>query len=95
MADQLSAINHIVVLMLENRSFHHMLSLLYSANGNVSPAGQPFDGLTGNESNPGTDGSSVAVFQIAAAQPNAADSRRLLCITQRTRLESNAADRYV
>src|SRR3984957_14791197 len=71
MANQLSAINHIVVLMLENRSFDHMLGLLYSASGNVSPAGQPFDGLTGKESNPGTDGSPVAVFPIAAAEPNA------------------------
>jgi phospholipase C len=71
MANQLSAINHIVDLMLENRSFDHMLGLLYSASGNVSPAGKPFDGLTGNESNPGTDGSPVAVFPIAAAQTNA------------------------
>jgi phospholipase C len=71
MANQLSAINHIVVLMLENRSFDHMLGLRYSASGNVSPAGQPFDGLTGKESNPGTDGSPVAVFPIAPAEPNA------------------------
>ena len=71
MANQLSAINHIVVLMLENRSFDHMLGLLYSASGNVSPAGQPFDGLTGKESNPGTDGSPVVVFPIAPADANA------------------------
>src|ERR1700722_19600384 len=71
MANQLSAINHIVVLMLENRSFDHMLGLLYSASGNVSRAGQPFDGLTGTESNPGSDGLPVAVFPIAAAEPNA------------------------
>jgi phospholipase C len=71
MANQLSAINHIVVLMLENRSFDHMLGLLYSASGNISPAGQPFDGLTGRESNPGTEGSPVAVFPIAPAEPNA------------------------
>ena len=57
--------------MLENRSFDHMLGLLYSANGNVSPAGQPFEGLTGTESNPGTDGSAVPVFTIAPADPNA------------------------
>ena len=43
----LSSVNHIVVLMLENRSFDHMLGLLYSDCGNVSPAGQPFEGLTG------------------------------------------------
>ena len=71
MPNQLSAINNIVVLMLENRSFDHMLGLLYSASGNVSPAGQPFEGLTGNESNPGSDGSPVAVFPITASESNA------------------------
>jgi phospholipase C len=45
--NQLSSIDNIVVLMLENRSFDHMLGLLYSASGNVSPSGQPFEGLTG------------------------------------------------
>lgn len=71
MPNQLSAINNIVVLMLENRSFDHMLGLLYSADNNVSPAGQPFDGLTGRESNPGADGSPVPVFTIAPSDPNA------------------------
>jgi phospholipase C len=64
-ANQLSAINHIVVLMLENRSFDHMLGLLYSGSGNRSPLGQPFEGLTGKESNPGMDGAPVSVFTIA------------------------------
>src|SRR5580700_7650025 len=64
MSNQLSAINYIVVLMLENRSFDHMLGFLYAASGNVSPAGQPFDWLTGQESNPGAEGSPVTVFQI-------------------------------
>ena len=71
LGNQLSAINHLVVLMLENRSFDHMLGLLYSANGNVSPTGQPFEGLTGTESNPGTDGSAVRVFTIAPTDPYA------------------------
>jgi len=57
--------------MLENRSFDHMLGLLYSANGNVSPAGQPFEGLTGNESNPDAQGSAVQVFPIAPTDENA------------------------
>jgi len=71
MPNQLSSINHIVVLMLENRSFDHMLGFLYSASGNVSPTGQPFEGLTGKESNPGTDGSPVAAFAIAPSDENA------------------------
>jgi len=71
MPNQLSSINHIVVLMLENRSFDHMLGFLYSASGNVSATGQPFEGLTGKESNPGTDGSPVAAFAIAPSDENA------------------------
>lgn len=62
----LAAINHIVVLMLENRSFDHMLGFLYADSGNMSPAGQPFEGLTGKESNPGAAGSGpVTVSKIA------------------------------
>ena len=38
-------IAHVVVLMLENRSFDSMLGTLY-------PAGPGFDGLTGTETNP-------------------------------------------
>ncbi len=67
----LSSINHIVVLMLENRSFDHMLGFLYAANNNVSPGGQPFEGLTGKESNPDEKGSAVPVFKIKASDKNA------------------------
>jgi len=63
----LGSINHIVVLMLENRSFDHMLGFLYADSGNVSPAGDPFDGLTGSESNPDSNGTPVTVSQIQAA----------------------------
>src|SRR5690349_19121141 len=60
-----SAINHIVVLMLENRSFDHMLGFLYTDAGNVSPAGQPYEGLTGKETNlGGVGGNPVTVFKI-------------------------------
>src|SRR5215469_11176831 len=71
MANQLSAIQHIVVLALENRSFDQMLGFLYTAQGNRSPAGQPYEGLTGNESNPGTDGKPVKVFKITSDMKNA------------------------
>jgi phospholipase C len=65
MADgPLSSIDNIVVLMLENRSFDHMLGFLYATSGNVSPAGQPFEGLTGTESNPNENGAAVPVFPI-------------------------------
>src|SRR6202050_1962418 len=67
----LSSINHIVVLMLENRSFDHMLGFLYSADESVSPAGNPFEGLTGTESNPDGSGAAVPVSQTQATNPNA------------------------
>jgi len=67
----LDQIDTFVVLMLENRSFDHMLGWLYSASNNLSPTGQAFDGLTGAESNPGSDGSPVSVFRITSATPNA------------------------
>jgi phospholipase C len=65
----LSSVNHIVVLMLENRSFDHMLGYLYP--GKTTPSGQPFEGLTGTESNPDGSGNQVAVFQIQQSTPNA------------------------
>ncbi len=57
------------MLMLENRSFDHMLGFLYP--GNVTPAGQPFEGLTGAESNPDKTGTPVTVFRIEPGTPNA------------------------
>jgi phospholipase C len=70
MTNQLSMIQHIVVLMLENRSFDHMLGLLYAEHGNVSPAGQAFEGLRGNETNPNQGSKPVAVFPIGASGAN-------------------------
>jgi len=67
----LSAIEHVVVLMLENRSLDHMLGYLYQNTGNVSPTGQPFEGLTGKEQCPGTDGKPVAVYPITPTTSNA------------------------
>lgn len=55
-------IRHVVVLMLENRSFDSMLGRLY-------PAGPTFDGLTGNESNV-WQGQAVKVWSGNAATPH-------------------------
>src|SRR5579871_2544332 len=63
-SNALSGINYIVVVMLENRSLDHMLGFLYTDANNVSPSGQPYEGLQGNESNPGTDGKPVSVYKI-------------------------------
>jgi phospholipase C len=60
----LGAVDHIAVLMLENRSFDHMLGYLYAEAGNVSPAGDAFAGLTGSESCPGSDGAPVPVYRL-------------------------------
>ena len=67
----LSSVEHVVVLMLENRSFDHMLGFLYTDAGNVSPSGQPYEGLTGTESNPSQAGEAVTVFRIGPGSPNA------------------------
>ncbi len=57
--------------MLENRSFDHMLGYLYAGSGNVSPSGQPFEGLTGRESNPDGSGGQVAVYPITPSTHDA------------------------
>ena len=65
-ANQLGLIEHIVVLVLENRSFDHMLGFLYADSGNVSPVtNQPFEGLTGKESNSDATGTSIPVSALA------------------------------
>ncbi len=68
MSNLLSNIDHFVVVMLENRSFDHMLGFLYPKNG--APRGQPFEGLTGTESNPGSNGKPDPVFKIQAKDPH-------------------------
>lgn len=71
MSGNLGAIEHVVVLMLENRSFDHMLGFLYADAGNTSPSGEPFDGLGGDEANPDPSGAPVRVFRITPDAPNA------------------------
>jgi phospholipase C len=66
----LPSVNHIVVVMLENRSFDHMLGFLYAGRGNRSPLGQSFEGLTGGESNPDGQGGQVRVFPILPTDPH-------------------------
>jgi phospholipase C len=69
--NRLSSVEHVVLLMLENRSFDHMLGFLYADSGNKSPSGQAFEGLTGSESNPDANGKPVKVFQIKKTDKNA------------------------
>jgi phospholipase C len=58
-------------LMLENRSFDHMLGFLYADVRNESPRGQPFDGLSGAEFNLDTGGTKLPVFKLAASMMDA------------------------
>lgn len=65
MTNQLMQIQYIVHLMLENRSFDHMLGKLYDKS-NPPPRNQPFDGLTGKEFNPlSPSGPPFLVFDIS------------------------------
>ena len=64
MPDSTSRIKHVVVMMFENRSFDCMLGFLYRDSNNVSPLGHPFEGLTGDETNPDDHGNTIKVFPI-------------------------------
>lgn len=61
----LAAVEHVVVLMLENRSFDHLLGYLYADRNNASPAGDAFEGLAGQQSCPDGDGKPVSVYQLS------------------------------
>ena len=61
----LDSLKHIVVLMMENRSFDHMLGGLSLVLENGKKKYPKINGLTGEESNPDTQGATVKV------QPNA------------------------
>jgi phospholipase C len=70
-ANQLGSVEHIVVLVLENRSFDHMLGFLYADSGNVSPVSkQPFEGLTGKEANSDETGTPVPVSALTPGATN-------------------------
>jgi phospholipase C len=57
----IKGLQHVVVLMMENRSFDHMLGALHAAN----PA---IDGLTGHETNPDSTGEPVVASPKAEFQ---------------------------
>jgi len=71
MASNVSRFDHVVLLMLENRSFDHMLGCLYAGQGNRSPLGHPFEGLDGTESNLDSSGKAINVFTITNSTPMA------------------------
>jgi phospholipase C len=60
----LESIDHVILLMLENRSFDHLLGYLY-------PKSDTFDGLDGTECNRDSAGYAVSVFPITPQHDNA------------------------
>jgi phospholipase C len=60
----LDSIDHVVLVMLENRSFDHMLGFLY-------PKSDSFDGLDGTESNLDAKENKATVFKITPDMQNA------------------------
>jgi phospholipase C len=60
----LESIDHVILLMLENRSFDHLLGYLY-------PRSATFDGLDGTESNRDPAGTAVCVYRITPEKGNA------------------------
>ena len=61
MSGDLERIENIVVLMMENRSFDHMLRYLKLKKG------RPVEGLTGTERNPDLNGQSVGISALASS----------------------------
>jgi len=60
----LESIDHVVYVMLENRSFDHLLGFLY-------PKSASFEGLDGSESNADAGGNVTKVFEVTPAMQNA------------------------
>src|SRR3954451_19735999 len=64
MPNQLQTVESVIVLMLENRGFDNLMGFLHTDDGNKTPNGDPYDGLTGNESNPTSiDGTTLIKVQ--------------------------------
>jgi phospholipase C len=63
----LAGIDHVVVLMMENRSFDHMLGALKTDQGYAARA--QVEGLTGTESNLSATGTTVQVHRLNNFEP--------------------------
>ena len=78
----LSNIDHIVVLMLENRSFDHMLGYL-SLPATLGGKGRTdVDGLTGNETNEDENGDPVPVRRMASPKMNGDPCHEWDCVEE-------------
>ena len=81
MANKLSKVKHLVVLMLENRSFDHLLGYL-KANG-IKPAADGLIGTETNPTNPATGTGPVAVTPSAGdGQPKPDSGHELADVSE-------------
>lgn len=79
---QLMEIDHIVVLMLENRSFDHMLGYLSLPPAQGGKGRTDVDGLTGNESNDDENGVSFPVMRMASPKMNGDPCHEWECVEE-------------
>ncbi|MGI9069119.1 MAG: phospholipase C [Pyrinomonadaceae bacterium] len=78
----LDKIDHIVVLMLENRSFDHMLGYLSLPPAQGGKGRTDVDGLTGNETNDDENGVSFPVQRMASPIMNGDPCHEWDCIEE-------------
>ena len=79
---QLMEIDHIVVLMLENRSFDHMLGYLSLPPAQGGKGRTDIDGLTGNESNDDENGTTFPVQRMASPMMNGDPCHAWSCVEE-------------
>jgi len=82
MADQLNNIDHIVVLMLENRSFDHMLGYLSLPPTLGGKGRKDVDGLTGKEFNEDDNGTQFPVMRMASPTMNGDPCHEFACVKE-------------
>ncbi len=68
-SELLAGVEHLVVLMMENRSFDHYLGALATDAAYPFASRSVVEGLRGNESNPDPTGASVPVFKLKDFTP--------------------------
>ena len=79
---QLAEIEHIVVLMLENRSFDHMLGYLSLPPAQGGKGRTDVDGLTGTETNDDANGVSFPVKRMASPIMNGDPCHEWDCVAE-------------
>jgi len=79
---QLDQIDHIVVLMLENRSFDHMLGYLSLPPAAGGKGRTDVDGLTGSETNIDSNGTAFPVARMTSPIMNGDPCHEADCVTE-------------